>query len=101
MLVDRQFKTTPPKRQSEISEQFCKKKMDIKNCGSKVVGSRCFFLSMSLCNNWHTIVLTGARMKPPKEIKCVLVKCNYFLKTPRKMKGCPIMNYIQEHLSDS
>ena len=53
-----------------------KNNMDFKKCGSKVVGFRHFYISKYLCNNRHTIFLTGGRMKPPKEINYVLVECN-------------------------
>ena len=46
-----------------------------------------------------TIVLTGIRMKPPKDIKYILVQFNSFIKSPRQMKGCLVMIYIQEHIS--
>ena len=75
--------------------------MDLNNCGSKVVGSRHFFLSKSLWNNWYTIVLIGERMKPPKDISYVLVEYNSFLKQQRQMKGCILMIYIQEYILDS
>ena len=45
--------------------------------------------------------MTGVRMKPPKDIKYVLVECNSFLKLPRQMKGFLIMIYIQVIISDS
>ena len=67
LLVDRQVSTTPRKWKIQSSEQFCKK-IWIKTCGSKLVGTRCFFLSRSLLNSWHTIVLTGVSMKPPNYI---------------------------------
>ena len=54
----------------------CEKNMDLNNCGSKLVGYRHFFLYKYLCNNCNTIFLTGARMKPPKEINHLLVECN-------------------------
>ena len=57
--------------------------MDLKNCGSKVVGSSCFPFYKFIWNDWDTIVLTGARMKPPKDIKYVLFVYNSFLKPPR------------------
>ena len=47
--------------------------MDINKCGSKVFVSRRFFLSKSLWNNRHTIVLTTVRIKTTKEINYVLV----------------------------
>ena len=75
----------------------CVKNMDMKNCGTKVVGSTRFFLSKYLLNNWNTIVLKGVRIKPPKEINYVLFECNYFPKTPRKMKGC--INYKNNSLT--
>ena len=68
---------------------------DLKNCESKVVGSRRFSFSKSLKNYWHTIVLTGVRPKPPKDIKYALFECNSF------MKCCPVMIYIQVQISDS
>ena len=67
----------------------------------KVVGSSNFPLSKSLCNDWHAIVLTGTRMKPPKDTKYVLVECNSFLKSPIQMKSCLVIIYIQEHISES
>ena len=45
--------------------------------------------------------MTGASMKPPKDINVLLVECNYSLKYPRQMKGCIIMVYIQELHYDS
>ena len=45
--------------------------------------------------------MTKVKMKPPKDINFVLVECNSFLKSPRKIKGCLIMVYIQEHNPDS
>ena len=75
-----------PKWKSESGEQCFLNNMDFKNYGSKVVGSRQFFLSKSLWNERNTIFLTGVRMKPPKNINCVLVEYNYFLKPPRLIK---------------
>ena len=40
-------------------------------------------------------------MKPPKDLIYVSVECNSFIKSPRQIKGCLLMIYIQEHLSDS
>ena len=95
MLIDGQISTTPPKLQIERSEQLCLKKKDTKKCGSKVAGSRRLLLSMSLWNDWHTILLTGANMKPPKYINYALVECYLFLKRQGKMEGCLVMIYIQ------
>ena len=39
-------------------------------------------------------------MKPPKDINYVSVEFNSFLKPPRQMKGCLVMIYIQEHISE-
>ena len=58
-------------------------------------------LSKYIWNNWHTIVLTGVRMKPPKEINYALAEYNSFIKSPKLMKGCLVIIYIQEHLSKS
>ena len=45
--------------------------------------------------------MTGVSMKPPKDVIYVSVECNSFIKSPRQIKGCLLMIYIQEHLSDS
>ena len=79
----------------------CVEKYGFKNCGSKLFGSRRIFLYKYLWNNYHTKVPTRVRMKPPNDIIFLLVECNSFLKTPRQMKGCLIMVYIQEHHSES
>ena len=42
--------------------------MGFKNCGSKLVGSRYFFLYKYLWDNSHTIVKTGASMAPTNDI---------------------------------
>ena len=75
--------------------------MNLEKCGLKIVGSRHFFLSNFLWNKWHTIVITGVSMKKPKDINCVLVEWNSFLKSPRQMKVCIVMIYIQEHIPDN
>ena len=69
--------------------------MDIKNFGSKVVGTRQFYLSRSFWNNYHTIFLTGVRIKLPKDINYVLVEFNSFLKSPIQIKGCIVIIYTQ------
>ena len=46
------------------------------------------------------MVITGIIMKPPKEIKYVLVKCNSFIKSPKQMKGCIFIIYIQVHMTE-
>ena len=56
--------------------------MDLNNYEFKVVVSRLFFLSKSLCNYWHNVVLKGVIMKPPNEIKYVSVEFNSFIKSP-------------------
>ena len=66
MLVYRKLSINSPKLKIESSEQLCKKDLDLKNCESKIVGSRCFPRSKYLSNYWHTIVMTGVKMKPPK-----------------------------------
>ena len=75
--------------------------MDFKNCGSKIVKSSQFFLSKYLCNNWHDIFLTEVGIKPPKDINYVSIECSSCLKLPRKMEGCIIVVYVQEHHSES
>ena len=77
------------------------KNMDLKNCGSKLVRSRHFSLSESLWNNRHAIFLIGMSIKLPKDIKYVLFEYNSFIKSPRKMKGCLVIIYIQEQISES
>ena len=74
--------------------------MDLNNCGSKVVVSRRLFLSRSLSDNRHTIVLTQARMKQPKDTNSISFECDYFIKTPIVIKGGIITVYIKEHHSD-
>ena len=80
---------------------FVKNNMDLKSCGSKVVGSRRFSLSKYFWNDLHTIFLTGTRMKPPQDTNYVLVELNYFIKPPIKMKGFLVMIYIQVHIYNS
>ena len=58
----------PLLNQKEKVVKVVLKKCRLKNCGSKVVGSRHFYLSEYLWNNWYTMVLTGERIKPPKYI---------------------------------
>ena len=72
-----------------------KKNMDLNRCGSKLVESRHLLLTKSLFNNWHTMVMTGVIMKPPKVINYILVECNFNLKPPIQMKGWLIIIYIQ------
>ena len=80
----------------KVANCCVKKNMDLKSCGSKVVGYRRFFLSKSLSNNWNTIVLTRVRTKTSKNINFALVECNSFLKSPRQKKHFIIRLYIKE-----
>ena len=84
---------------NESDEQLCLN-MDLMNCGSKVVGYRNFPLCKYIWNEWHTIVMTGERIKPPKDIKYVSVECTAFIKSPRKMKCCLVIIYILVHFSE-
>ena len=85
----------------KVINSCTKHDMDLNNYVSKVVGSSRFPLSKSLRSYKHNIVLRGAIMKPPKDIKYVLVGCNSFLKSPKEMKVCLVIIYIQLHISDS
>ena len=67
----------------------------------KVVWSRRFPLSKSICKDWHTIVMKEARMKTPNDIMYVLIEYNLFLKSTRQIKYFPVMIYMQEYISDS
>ena len=75
--------------------------MDLRNYISKVVRSRCFYLSESFKNYWHTIFMTGEGIKTPKEVKFVSVEFNLFLKSRRHKKVCIVMINIQVKISDS
>ena len=90
MLVYRQVSTTLLNDKVKVTNS-CVKQMDKKTCESKVVGSRRLLICKYICSNWHTIVVTKARMKLPRDISVVLVECNYFLKLPN----------INEKLSNS
>ena len=79
---------------------FVKKYMDLKNCGSKLFGSRHFPPSKHIWNECNTIVLTGVRIKPPKNIRYVSIVYNSFLKSPIQMKFCLVIIFIQVHISD-
>ena len=71
--------------------------MNLNKRGSKVVGSRRFTLFKYICTDCHTKFLTGLNMKPPKDINCVLIECNYFLTSPGQMKDCFVMIHIKVH----
>ena len=62
---------------NESDEQLCLN-MDLMNCGSKLAGYRCFLLSRSFWDDWHTVVLTGTRTKPTKDTDYVLVENIHF-----------------------
>ena len=79
----------------KVLKSCVKNNMDLNRCGSKLVEPRHLLLTMSLFNNWHTIVLTGVIMKPPKVINNILVECNFNLKPPIQMKVWLINIYIQ------
>ena len=83
----------------KVVNSCVKNDMDLNNSESKVVVSRHFFLSESLYNYWHNIVLKGVIMKPPNDIKYLSVEFNLFIKSPIHMKGCIVMIYIQVHIS--
>ena len=74
--------------------------MDLERCVSKVFGSRRYFLSECLWNDWYTIVLIGAGMKQPNHMNYILVECNSFIRSPRQMKYCQVLIYIQIHISE-
>ena len=69
--------------------------MYLKNSSSKVVGYRRFLLLKYLKDYCNTIFTKGARMKPPKEIRHVLVEWKSLIKRPGQMKGCVVIIYIQ------
>ena len=65
-------------------------------------------LKMCIKGSWisallplQVYILIGVRIKRHKNINCVSVEFFYFQKPPRQVKGSLIMNYIQEHVSDS
>ena len=75
----------------KVMNSCVKNDMDLKNYFSKLVGTRCFFLSKYINKYWRSIVLKGKIMKPPKYIKYVLVECNYLIKLPRHVKVCLVI----------
>ena len=84
----------------KLVNSLIKNEIYLKKSVSKLVVYRVFLLSKSLRNYWYNIVLIWARMKPPKEIKFVSVKCNPFIKPPRYMKGCFVTSYIKVHIPE-
>ena len=71
--------------------------MDLYNSESKLAGYRRFFVSKSLYNYCHTMVMTGMRITPPMDIKYVLFEFEASIKSLRQIKGYLIMIYIQVH----
>ena len=80
----------------KVVNSCVKNNTDLNNYGSKLFASRGFLLSKSLCNNWYAIVLTGVRMKPPKDINYISFECNYFPKSPPSLSGINVLEYESE-----
>ena len=102
MLCSLRGKSTLPllNEKVKVVNSCVKKYVDLKICGSKLVVSRIFTLYKSICDNGHAMVLTGMKLKPPKNINYVLVECNSFLKLLIPMKVSLLMIYTQEHISE-